>query len=210
MGKLVALILMIWGMTIGDSIAQRPWGAKRDIDFCYRGSYTGIDTIINTDGYYYLRQDDSSRFDGYSFIFFKDGFFAYSPFSDPNITVKNNGEIMKIDKAINGYFVGTYKIDNDTIKAQFSNPPNAMSWTMTELWFEIVNNNTIRAINIPDNIIKKREQIRNTATYHREEKQDIVFIPLAKLPNPDDSWIKKRKWFWCEDALYNDWMNKNK
>lgn len=210
MGKLASLIVLVFGFYIEGCIAQRPWGAKRDSNFCYCGNYTGIDTLIKIIGYYSYSERESSRYDGKSFIFFKDGFFTYSPFSDPNMTVKNNGEVKKIVKPINGYFTGIYKINNDTIKAQFSNPPNAMSWGMTEIWFEIVDNNTLRVINVPDSIISRANQIRNTSTYRLKEEYLVSFKPLSILPNPDDDWIKERKWFWCNDALYKEWQRKRK
>jgi len=209
MGKLVALILLILSLNIEGCIAQRPWGAKRDTDFCYTGTYTGIDTLINVNGYYYFTNGDSSRYDGGSYFFFIDGFFAYSPFSNPNLTIANNGEIKKIEKTINDYFTGVYKIENGTIKAQFSNPPNSMSWAMTELWFKIVDSNTLMAVRVPDAIIKKEQKIRNTTAYRHQQAYKISFVPMKTLPNPEKSWIKKRKWFWCNDTLYKKWMEKN-
>jgi len=69
MGKRVALTLLIWIFVTEGCIAQRPWSAKRDADFCYVGEYTGIDTIIRIDGYYTCESCDSPY--GYSLIFLK-------------------------------------------------------------------------------------------------------------------------------------------
>lgn len=31
------------------------------------------------------------------------------------------------------------------------------------------------------------------------------FIPESNLPDPDLSWLKRRKWYWCDEEEYKAW-----
>lgn len=40
--------------------------------------------------------------------------------------------------------------------------------------------------------------------YKGERGDEFYFMPYDRLPNPDESWIKKKKWFWCDEE---EWRN---
>ncbi|MCD8177793.1 MAG: hypothetical protein LUE98_10325 [Tannerellaceae bacterium] len=79
----------------------------------YTGEYTGLDTLINIEGFYYFERDDSSNIN-YCIMFHEDGLFIYTHVGKPSDSLTNYFE---------GYsrypgFCGTYYIDKDTLKTQ--------------------------------------------------------------------------------------------
>lgn len=205
MGKITVAVLYFLVTCFGKSIAQIPMlSVRKDMRFCYTAKYNGIDTLVNIEGYYRTMINRSDEpFDSimeYSFIFYGDGFVLFTPWQSPESLID--------DGDIGFFYEGVYKVINDTIKVQFSNPPKSMSWSMTELWYKIIDSNTLVYVSIPIDHIIERNKTRNTATFKLKE-HIIQFVPYNSLPCTDIGWLKKRKWFWCDENAYREW-NKNR
>ena len=212
MGKLIFQVVLIT-LTLS---ACRPCKEVRDrfqyTKFCYDGNYNGIDTLIAINGYYemykpysyYGYKDRSYQIDSsiiikdtvrnYS-IFFNDGFFIHT-----------------IDTDFNNGPWGKYIIEGDLIKGQYIGPPGDVSWTNTEIWFQIKDYQTIEML-----YFKHRNKITDQEVKEYQEKGTksgytyAKFIPLDTLQYPDKSWLKNQKWFWCNEEDYEEYMKqKNK
>ena len=211
MGKLIFQVVLLM-LTLS---ACRPCKEVRDgfqyPEYCYDGSYNGIDTLITINGYYEMKKpysyygykDKSYQIDSsisikdtacnFS-IFFSDGFFIHT-----------------IDTDFNNGPWGKYIIEGDVIKGQYIGPPGDMSWTNTEIWFQIIDNQTIEML-----YFKYRNKITDHEVTEYNEKgiksgyMPAKFIPLNTLPNPDENWLKKQKWFWCNEEDYNEYKKSKK
>lgn len=101
---------------------------------------------------------------------------------------------------------GSYYVTGDTIKAQFIEAPHHMSWDKGEIWFKIIDKSTLQHIGFTwrepmSSDDMQRYKLENADT------QDILghFVQNDSLPDPDNSWIKKREWFWCDMSKFKKW-----
>jgi len=183
---------------------------------CYQEKDTGIDSLLDNYGFfrsmfifksYKGYQAIEYQDTGYiNIVFFNDGFFLYNfdirYFNETKN--KRNGFYNK-----GGAEWGLYIIDNDTIKAQTIETPG-MSWLKTEWWFKIIDKNTIEYLYSKTNAPITIEDI-----FNKQKKEDLTqivfpyqFVSNRDLPDSDKSWIKKKKWFWCNKERYRDWKKK--
>ena len=101
---------------------------------------------------------------------------------------------------------GSYYIDGDIVKAQFYPAPINVAGFREEVWFRLIEPNRLviigRAWNKPlNNTDLEKYQHHNPDAKGRFSR----FIERREVPNPDDSWLKKRKWFWCNKEEYLMW-----
>ena len=184
--------------------------------YCYNGDYTGLDTLIEMRGYYKFEQrftrnvgfpsvpvPDTLTFTA---LFMNDGIFIYN---------FNPKYYESTSKTRFGFYNrrtkwGRYYTSGDTIKAQFVESPGGMSWEQGQFWFQIINHITIRELNF-----QYREPItqHDILMYQQSEKSKNTslghFTKYDLLPDSDQSWLKKQKWFWCNKEDYLIWQ-KNK
>lgn len=172
--------------------------------FCYTGRETGLDHIIELNGYYsftskYIRnvgfpaiqQEDTLLF---YCVFFKDGTFLYHYFPSAG-----------------GGDWGTYVVKNNLVKGQFIEPPGGMSWTKGEAWFQIIDKRTIKQLYFKNKeSITEQEVIKSHLEGKDEDTSLGKFVPYDNLPDPNKSWLKKREWFWCSKEEYKVWKKKSK
>jgi hypothetical protein len=180
--------------------------------YCYNGGYTGIDTLIEIEGYYKFEQSfirnvgfpsvptpDTLVFTA---LFKNDGIFVYN-FNPEYFESTSNARFGFYNR---GTKWGRYYMSGDTIKAQFVESPGGMSWEKGQFWFQIVNQSTIRELNFqyresitPHDVLmyQQSEKGKNTSLGH--------FTKYNNLPDADQSWLKKRKWFWCDKNEYLKW-----
>ena len=200
-------------------------GAPRMIKknfICYNEKDTGIDSLLNTNGYYTIsgiNRDKIHRRPIQSILFvsgdtirtnilfFKDGIFLFGFHNyDQKISDYIEDVINRRSSGRNHPFYiwgfwGKYTIDGDTIKAQYINHPGMTNtWMGYESWFKVIDRNTIK-------LIASRKLFYDK--FHKDKSEmDLVFlndkdclnanfIPLSAVP-PSDTWLKKRKWFWCD------------
>lgn len=218
MGKIMPrsyFIIISWLLTV---IACQPTRETRNSfqysHYCYDGKPTGLDSILNTFGYYAFwkpflnnvgypsKQVQDTMY--WKCLFFNDGFFIFNFDINYFQSTANN----KYGFYNRGTRWGRYIIKEDTIKAQYVESPGGMSWEKVEMWFKVVDRSTIKQLysKARDPIGKKELQ-----NYHygvqNQKISSGVFVKYDSLPNPDKSWLKKRKWFWCDGQKFKDWNN---
>jgi hypothetical protein len=162
-----------------------PEHIKQNFTYCYDGMDTGIDTLINIEGYFV--QDHIIR------IFYKDGIYVIGGFR----TIDDFNEfIKKIEsnrKAMSNfhkwYTWGRYIICGDTIKLQAVERPvfgsTSSIWYSVKGKYKVLDRNTIIGI-----YPSSKERIPPTK-----------FVPLTIKPD-SNCWLKEKKWFWCNEE---DW-----
>jgi hypothetical protein len=177
-------------LIISGCVFYRP-GHKAATRFTYKydGKYTGIDTLIDIKGYYssdWTILPFNPREDN-NYIFYPDGFFIYSF----NTKVKDG-------------LYGRYILCHDTIKAQLMEHNDGIYCPKSEMWFKIVNKNNISLLYMkyldPITILDIQEYQFNKEKYLTPSK----FVPFDSLPDPDTLWIKRMRFFWCDEQKYKE------
>ena len=181
--------------------------------YCYDGKNTGIDSLLNIDGYYVIAQPFSNF--GYSsrdtsyfnMMLYRNGVCVLNFFPlDNKGRVINNKLMPLFFKTIieereskeatffyNTRSWGRYIVERDTIKAQCIYRPRAGEttniWGINEVWYRIINRTTI--IEIPS------ESLTNTTTSLKSIYLPARFVPVKEKPTPD-CWLMTEDWFRCE------------
>jgi hypothetical protein len=74
------------------------------------------------------------------------------------------------------------------------------------VWFKLIDGNKVEIIGKTQD--KSLSEI-DLAKYRQSNKDNHVslgfFIKSDSLPDPNTSWPKKRKWFWCDEQEYARW-----
>ena len=186
----------------------------KNTSYCYSNEKTGLSDLINIDGYYSMSEEILYKY-GYPSLIIRDTIERNTIFYDDGILIysfyKEKYQEDK-DKKFGFYnrgmaLWGSYIIHNDTIKAIFCQNPGGMSWSIGYVWFKIIDNTTIREI-----YFKWREPITeiDISNINSNNKNNIAFfVNYDSLPNPDRSWLKRKKWFWCTDEAWKDWVDSN-
>jgi hypothetical protein len=201
-----------------------------EFTLCYGENSINEHFLLRHNGFYH--QDGILRFYSFknsdwevselsysaNFIFFKDGIFlfgvtdrdeyrALSGLNDLDLYFQElTQSTEKTKRFLNSGYWGLYSVSNDTIRTQYINHPSwNMPWNATELIFVFddhgkLNSIQTRALGITNtNIIPSRtELIRHPAEY----------IPLETLPS-SDAWLKREKWFWCDEDEWRTYMEQN-
>jgi hypothetical protein len=204
MGKIskIGLSFFCFGIFSGLTSCQPVRSTRnsfQDTQYCFDGQPTGLDTKINTKGYYSFTETytktaepiTGQKVSSYQVncLFLEDGVFIY--YFNP--------------EALDGYW-GRYAVHNDTIKAQYIEPPRGMSWSKTEISFQIIDRNTIQQLNVQTPVaISQKDSKQNQPSGGRRTISLGKFIIQKNLPNSDKSWLKKREWFWCDKDQYKAW-----
>lgn len=106
---------------------------------------------------------------------------------------------------------GSYYVDGDTIKAQFYPAPINVAGFREEVWLKLIDPHKLiilgRAWNKPlDKADLEKYQSNNPDAKYRLS----YFGERNKVPNPNDSWLKRKKWFWCNKEDYLTWKTYRK
>jgi hypothetical protein len=179
---------------------------------CYDGRDTGLDTLIHINGYYTTKIPDESgassvdmndeKIEGNSlpnFMFFEDGIFVGDIGSQEMSVEQYLEELATTGKSLDfkSFYHGTYKIYNDTIKVQYISPGYANTWFAKEIWYKIIDKNTI--VDFHSEHIALTWEDRKKDSYKPQNYRSwnySRFVPLEWVPR-SDSWLKKEKWFQC-------------
>lgn len=151
----------------------------------YDAKYTGIDTLLNVDGYFFSSEQ-------HTLYIYRDGTMAsYGTWKPTSFYTKSK------------YFPqwGVYRINGDTIKTQTiinlggcEDMRTGMDTYIIRSKDEVELFSEAQFVNVP-NSLKKRLKV------------DTVNIQMRFIsyPNRTDSahWVKKKKWFWDKEARKN-------
>lgn len=202
---------------------------KRNFTYCNIGQYTGLDSMINIRGWYhtgYLYNAYNKPFKvqkidtlHLNIMFWDDGTSVFNFGGSPH-TIQSEFDkiILKIEKGkkddfFKKYNWGNYRIVGDTIKVQYIHVPFSLNdyWFGYERSFKIIDKNTLEYLpmmtNSLDHNIDKASLEEMQQNFKRENY--FTFIPLERIP-PPDCWLKKKKWFWCDNEKWERWKKEQK
>ena len=183
----ISFLLILFGFSSCAIIMEsfKPKG----FTYRYKAEYTGIDTLLNIDGYFL--NDSSCK----AVMFYRDGSAAV-------MEVVDEGDLLQENKNKYYYYPrwGSYRIEGDTIKAQ--------------IIYSYGGTRSIEA-GFYCYIIKSRDSLEyftrgyytDSTAFKKKYVEETVNIPLIYHPYPGrmDSinWTKKHRWFWDKEAYKN-------
>ncbi len=209
MKKIILKILFLFTLCGCPSIY---YSYNSDFSMCYKEGNTGLDSIINLNGYYRHASVYYGRTSYCNRLFYPNGVFIdyFDEVSFQEHKIKRNGFYNR------GTLWGVYRLVNDTIIAQTMEAPGGMSWLKEDLAFKIIDSVTIMKLdfwklNLPPNNEQKNLSVPKPYT-HTVTEQILTgeFVPYSDLPDPNKSWIMKKKWFWCYEHEYKTWKKKHR
>jgi hypothetical protein len=211
-------------------VARKEFKAK--LKTCYSGeeSLSGNEKI-DLNGYYlmFVKGDFSSgppntpyykTYDSlpHNIFFFKDGIYLedfHILLDDNPANVQNyfnniyEANVDTVTSKFHATYWGSYKIVGDTIIVQyfFIGSLNA-GWFGWNIWYKIIDKQTIKLIfayPLREDISERELQVLN---FNTNRFSTGKLVPLEKLPS-SDSWLKKEKWFWCDENQWRAYMESN-
>jgi hypothetical protein len=213
------LILLLFLISCGV-----PKSIRKRMTYCYNGLDTGLDTLININGYYNLtyiwERDERYTTKGQwvhkidtmhsNIMFYNDGMFASGLWGrDLNNRNYINRDIQYYfnvleeseNITIGASYRGSYKISGDTIKTQYINHSSALTnvWMAFETWYKVIDKNTIKIIARKKLYYDRMNQDKSEMDLHLLDNNDqktLSFFPIQTRLD-SDCWLKKKKWFWC-------------
>ena len=207
MKKAVFIIIAFASLTISCNSLRR--NVKNAFTHCYKGIYTGLDTLINLEGYY------SSP----SLIFYDNGL-VIRPIAKDAVQLNRNdfsllqevaeSQETKFSKYHMYNFIdcGSYRICGDTIKVQMIHKSYSINdyWRGRESWYKIIDRNTLLFISDYVLTTNQKEKDFQEKSYPFIGGTKRTFVSVPALPSPDYFWILKEKWFWCNEEDWKSYM----
>ena len=184
--QLIVMRVILFGLAffISGCTFFVPDRIKKNFKYCFDGKRT--DTLININGYY---RPESKVYE--TLIFYDNGFVHVGP----DIAYLSENEKISFTRKRWGGDFGRYILCNDTIKFQDVNPPGEMSRSMSEIWFKIIDRNTMQKIysGTGEGIVSGKLPPLNPYF-----EKTFVFRPFEIRMKPEDTWIFKKRWFHCK------------
>lgn len=166
----------------------------KDFTYPYTKEYTGLDTLININGYYVTQRECDSTFFS-AFMFYPDGLFTIataSNISDLTDCFENGGK----SNFCQYPSWGTYRVTGDTIKTQTIRQEGMGICTIFRD-YEIKGAEIL--INISDYVYPHNTNLGYMKDYPSFQKNKCAkataFYPLAKKRNREDCPFITKKWF---------------
>jgi hypothetical protein len=190
-----------------------PRKIKKAFTYCYTNTYTGIDTLINIEGYHFN-----------SLLFYDNGlvvrpisrntyYLRFKEFSFLN-EIAENPETKESKSFYNFADCGSYVISGDTIKVQMIHNYHSMNddWKGLEEWYKIIDRNTLHFLDwfLITTDKKEKEFFKKYYSFPAGGGARVPFVPIPAKPPLDYYWILKEKWFWCNEQDWKDYMEKIK
>lgn len=201
-----AIIILIFSSCYSYNPPKRVKTAFKSYCYCNE-QYTGIDTLINIDGYFvqemsagvikgtneYMLHKDPNYF-----MFYKDGMFVKITSigsHDPVFYLQSvsRNEENEAEQFFYENYWGRYDIKGDTITVLYINPPPGLPhiWYKWERQYKIIDKNTLMPIIPIDSSKNEYENDIPSFLY-------AAFVPLEERPS-SDGWIKNKKWLRCNE-----------
>lgn len=177
------------------SLAYSCSSGPKDFTYKYKGEYTGLDKLINIDGYYVVQRECDSAFFS-MFMFYPDGLFTIATTSEilPELAdcFENGGK----DKICKYPSWGTYFVENDTIKTQVIRQEGIGLCTIFRDYKILPDGNLM---NISDYVHPENTKIgymKNYPSFFENRcMEKAQFVPLNKKRNVQACPYIKSKWF---------------
>lgn len=206
MGKMTLLIGLTVCITI---LLSSCWhdAAKlpkiKETRFCFAPS-NDYSRWISSNGFHSFYYPADSTFNLYTKLKAAD----YSE----NFIFYPNGELYTFLSTDTTYGLwGSYYINGDTIKAQFYPAPITVAGFREEVWFKLMNSYKLAVIGRSwnkslDKVDLEKYQSNNPDAKYRPS----YFVEQNKIPNPNHSWLKRKRWFWYNKEEYIMWKRYRK
>lgn len=173
-----------------------PYRVIKNFKYCFNGENTGLDTLINIKGYYapdtIIRPSNYIRYNGILTLH-KDTLYPNYLFYDNGFVLRNVSLEYYNENIKKAFFYerlgvnpGGYRLYGDTIKLQCVASPGGQSREIAEIWFKIIDRNTIQRLSVRNESLQPSAEII------------YIFRPLETRPNPESSWIYNKSWFRCK------------
>lgn len=190
---------------------------RGEMETCFTGKHiANISELINTDGFFSEEKfsEGANRYLHSNMFFFSDGIFTsgvsikgqYSPDYIQHFFNNENFD----DENWNAFYWGVYDLQGDTIKTKsiFIGTLNA-GWSMREEWFQVIDNLTLRSIYAkPIGKDYLSQEVLEKYWFNRDNHTTAIFFQLKTIPS-SDCWLKREKWFWCNEDEWRAFMVKN-
>jgi hypothetical protein len=165
------------------------------------GGFTGLDSLIDINGYYSMRDLSHERENPdyrYNIIFFKDGMFARQFF--PSWLPAKVEDVENFGASE----WGVYRIEGDTIKTQgIHHGTWIVPYGGLEEWYKIINKTCIK--NIYGKFLPEQKEFYSYMYYSPAE-----FIPLSIIPSSDHCWLRYDKHFWRNESDWKAYRERRK
>ena len=202
--KLPNSILIIFASLLFHSCYTVGHQTIKEFNSCFENSKSGIDTLINFNGYYeidYILEDEQTGKKSIrteAIVFSSDGIYIGAPTIDffLNAVKKKIWDSKSFD-------MGIYNITNDTIWVKYIYIGSTYSGCET-LGYQILNSKTLKIIFYGNCNNPPKPFINSFIT------SNARFISFENLPNPDDMWIKGKAWFWCDKSAFTRWKKSHR
>lgn len=211
MYKVVVILCLCWLSTSCVHILFTPSSiTKKNLDICYDGDYSGLDTIIRTHGYFLRKTwtyDNMGNLTGEilnEIVFLTDGTCLMKIIPDSTGLRGPDYINTRIARGqdISGYYTGIYQVNNDTITMQMLSHitfGNFNPWEAFEAEYLILSDTTLRFIGSRNLAQEGKPKFSPSAFREKTVFSTAKFIQLDTLPTYD-MWVREKKYFWCEDA----------
>jgi len=187
----------------------------------YTGEDTGIDSVLNINGFFYdslhVNYDSNT-------MFFKNGLVVEGIVDVKRLKSNEDQNIALLLKEICTFYDinhlygfynvgwGSYKLCGDTIKIQMIKYHGGMVSGRHGyvLWYKILDRNTIKKIYVDFFFFSDLpESQREKYTYYPDEL-DIKPLTFkeACVPSTDKAFILKHKWFWKDESMWREFMQR--
>lgn len=186
----LCLVLFISVVGLSGCITVKP----KDFTYPYNAQYTGLDTLINIEGYYVTQRECDSMF--YSvFMFYPDGLFTIATTTgafDLKDCFENGGKSSLCQYPS----WGTYQVESHVIRTQTIRQEGMGICTIFRD-YEIGADKTL--INMSDYVYPENTNLGYMSQYPSFLKNQCpkiaVFYPLTKKRSIEDCPFLKKKWF---------------
>lgn len=186
------LIILVFSLALlGSCISLKP----KDFTYQYKNEYTGLDTLININGYYSSQRECDSTF--YSiYFFYPNGLFTIATGTDLSEVVKCFEDKDRKSAVCDYPSWGVYRMVDDTIKTQTVRQEGIGFCTIFRD-YKIEKDKSI--VNISDYVIPENSNLAYMANYpsFRESRcQEVAKLyPLAEKRDSTRCPYLKKKWF---------------
>lgn len=172
-----------------------PLHTRKNFTYCFNNSYTGLDTLIQIDGYYNsincLFDSTISLENTYYFtsryVFFNNGLVKVNPYY---MYFKDTAYYDRWSDIFGDH--GLYKIVGDTIKVQYIGAPGGQSRGAATIWFLILSKTRLEIIYRGDPFVSY--PLQKSQSY----RDVYLFRPNINQLSKTKSSLLKYKWFWCD------------
>ena len=171
----------------------------------YTGKYTGLDTLINLQGYYISSSCYSNPTSGYTVtMFYNNGLAVHSTIKNDSISdfsinvYKGKGE----KKSASWLRWGSYIIKNDTIKLQTNVPygfPYPSGTFIEYSDFKILPGGRIQLVSL----YMRGDSWHYDWEMYPDCNKPSVFFPLETKADSTKCPLLEKKWFWDREAYEN-------